>query len=133
MIMTMLKGKIHRATVVQAELDYEGSITIDEALMEASGICEYEQVQIVDVNNGQRFETYVIAGERNSGMICLNGAAARMVQVGDKIIIMCYAGMSPEEMSEYAPKVVFVDDENKVKRITRYEKHGLLSEMDEVE
>lgn len=132
MIMTMLKGKVHRATVVQAELDYVGSITIDEALMEASGICEYEQVQIVDINNGQRFETYVIAGERNSGMICLNGAAARMVQVGDKIIIMCYAGMSSEEMNGYAPKVVFVDDENKVKRITRYEKYGLLSEMDEV-
>lgn len=132
MIMTMLKGKVHRATVVQAELDYVGSITIDEALMEASGICEYEQVQIVDINNGQRFETYVIAGGRNSGMICLNGAAARMVQVGDKIIIMCYAGMSSEEMNGYAPKVVFVDDENKVKRITRYEKHGLLSEMDEV-
>ena len=132
MIMTMLKGKVHRATVVQAELDYVGSITIDEALMEASGICEYEQVQIVDINNGQRFETYVIAGERNSGMICLNGAAARMVQVGDKIIIMCYAGMSSEEMNGYAPKDVFVDDENKVKRITRYEKHGLLSEMDEV-
>ena len=132
MIMTMLKGKVHRATVVQAELDYVGSITIDEALMEASGICEYEQVQIVDINNGQRFETYVIAGERNSGMICLNGAAARMVQVGDKIIIMCYAGMSSEEMNGYAPKVVFVDDENKVKRITRYEKHGLLSEMDDL-
>lgn len=76
MIMTMLKGKIHRATVVQAELNYVGSITVDEELMEASGICEYEQVQIVDINNGQRFETYVIAGERNSGMICLNGAAA---------------------------------------------------------
>ena len=132
MIVEMLKGKIHRATVVQAELDYVGSITIDESLMEASGICEYEQVQIVDINNGQRFETYVIAGERNSGMICLNGAAARMVQVGDKIIIMCYAGMSSEEMNGYAPKVVFVDDENKVKRITCYEKHGLLSEMDEV-
>lgn len=132
MIMTMLKGKIHRATVVQAELDYVGSITIDEALMEASGISEYEQVQIVDVNNGQRFETYVIAGERNSGMICLNGAAARMVQMGDKIIIMCYCGMSPDEMEGYAPKVVFVDEENKVSRITRYEKHGLLSEMGEV-
>ena len=132
MNLTMLKGKIHRATVVQAELDYVGSITIDEALMEASGISEYEQVQIVDVNNGQRFETYVIAGERNSGMICLNGAAARMVQVGDKIIIMCYCGMSPDEMEGYAPKVVFVDEENKVSRITRYEKHGLLSEMGEV-
>lgn len=133
MMMTMLKGKIHRATVLHAELDYVGSITIDESLMEASGICEYEQVQIVDINNGQRFETYVIAGERGSGMICLNGAAARMVQVGDKIIIMCYAGMTSEEMAGYAPKVVFVDDENKVKRITHYEKHGLLSEMDEVE
>ena len=133
MIMTMLKGKIHRATVVQAALDYVGSITIDEALMEASGISEYEQVQIVDVNNGQRFETYVIAGERNSGMICLNGAAARMVQVGDKIIIMCYCGMSPDEMEGYAPKVVFVDDDNKISRITRYEKHGLLSEMGEVD
>ena len=133
MVMTMLKGKIHRATVVQAELDYVGSITIDEALMEASGITEYEQVQIVDVNNGKRFETYVIAGEKNSGMICLNGAAARMVQVGDKIIIMCYCGMTSDEMDGYAPKVVFVDDTNKIKRITRYEKHGLLSGMDEVE
>ena len=85
----MLKGKIHRATVVQAELDYVGSITVDEDLMDAAGIREYEQVQIVDVNNGQRFETYVIAGQRGSGMICLNGAAARCVSVGDKMIIMC--------------------------------------------
>lgn len=130
MVMTMLKGKIHRATVVQAELDYVGSITIDEALMEASGILEYEQVQIVDVNNGQRFETYVIAGERNSGMICLNGAAARMVSVGDKVIIMCYCGMTPEDMEGYAPKVVFVDEKNQIERVTCYEKHGRLSDMD---
>lgn len=129
MIMTMLKGKIHRATVKQAALDYVGSITIDEALMEASGIYEYEQVQIVDVDNGQRFETYVIAGERNSGMICLNGAAARMVQVGDKIIIMCYAGMTDEERKANAPKVVFVDEDNHIQRITRYEKHGRLEDM----
>ena len=87
----LLKGKIHRATVVQAELDYVGSITVDEALLEASGILEYEKVQIVDVNNGSRFETYTIAGERGSGMICLNGAAARCVSTGDKIIIMAYA------------------------------------------
>ncbi len=87
MNITLLKGKIHRATVVQAELDYVGSITVDEELMEAAGIIEYEQVQIVDVNNGSRFSTYVIAGERGSGMICLNGAAARQVSVGDKIII----------------------------------------------
>jgi aspartate 1-decarboxylase len=128
MVNIMLKGKIHRATVVQAELDYVGSITIDEELMEAAGIYEYEQVQIVDINNGARFETYVIAGEAGSGMICLNGAAARMVSVGDKIIIMCYAGMSPEEIKDNPPKVVFVDDKNKIKRVTRYEKHGRLTE-----
>ena len=130
MILTMLKGKIHRATVTQAELDYVGSITIDETLMEASGIGEYEQVQIVDINNGQRFETYVIAGGRDSGLICLNGAAARMVQTGDKIIIMCYAGMTPEEAKEYAPKVVFVDGDNRISRVTRYEKHGRLQDME---
>ena len=99
----MLKGKIHRATVVQAELDYVGSITVDEDLMDAAGIREYEQVQIVDVNNGQRFETYVIAGQRGSGMICLNGAAARCVSVGDKVIIMCYALMTPEEADAHHP------------------------------
>ncbi len=130
MNLTMLKGKIHRATVKQAELQYVGSITIDEDLMDAAGILEYEQVQIVDVENGSRFETYVIAGERGSGMICLNGAAARMVCVGDKVIIMCYAQMTPEEVKENAPKVVFVDENNKISRITRYEKHGLLKDME---
>ncbi len=129
MNITLLKGKIHRATVVQAELDYVGSITVDEELMEAAGIIEYEQVQIVDVNNGSRFSTYVIAGERGSGMICLNGAAARQVSVGDKIIIMCYAQMTPEEAAVHAPKVVFVDDNNRVSKITRYEKHGKLCDM----
>ena len=103
-----------------------GSITIDEALMEAAGIYEYEKVQIVDVDNGNRFETYVIAGEKNSGMICLNGAAARMVSVGDKVIIMCYAQMTPEEHNSNKPRVVFVDDDNKISRISNYEKHGLL-------
>ena len=91
MTFEMLKGKIHRATVVQAELDYVGSITVDEDLLDSAGILEYEKVSIVDINNGNRFETYTIAGERGSGMICLNGAAARCVQTGDKIIIMCYA------------------------------------------
>ncbi len=129
MLINMLKSKIHRATVVQAELDYVGSITIDEDLMVAAGINEYEQVQIVDVNNGSRFETYVIAGEKGSGMICLNGAAARMVSTGDKIIIMCYAQMTPEELENHSPKVVFVDDDNKISRITNYEKHGLLKDM----
>ena len=90
MTVEMLKGKIHRATVVQAELHYVGSITVDQALLEAAGILEYEKVQIVDIDNGSRFETYTIAGERGSGMICLNGAAARCVSVGDKIIIMSY-------------------------------------------
>ena len=95
MTFEMLKGKIHRATVVQAELDYVGSITVDEDLLDSAGILEYEKVSIVDINNGNRFETYTIAGERGSGMICLNGAAARCVQTGDKIIIMCYAQMTP--------------------------------------
>lgn len=125
----VLKSKIHRVTVVQAELNYVGSITIDEKLMEVAGIMEYEKVQIVDVDNGSRFETYVIAGEAGSGMICLNGAAARMVSTGDKIIIMCYAEMTPEEYKENKPKVVFVDEKNQVSRITTYEKHGLLEDM----
>ena len=130
MFSNMLKGKIHRATVVQAELDYVGSITVDEDLMDAAGIREYEQVQIVDVNNGQRFETYVIAGPRGSGMICLNGAAARCVSVGDKVILMAYAQLTPEEVKNgYAPQVVFVDEENKIVRTTTYEKHGLLKDM----
>ena len=129
MYLQMLKVKIHRATVIQAELNYVGSITIDEDLLDAAGILEYEKVQIVDVDNGQRFETYTIAGERGSGMICLNGAAARCVQKGDKIIIMCYAEMTPDEIKENPPKVVFVDSENRINRVTRYEKHGRLEDM----
>lgn len=129
MFLNMLKGKIHRATVVQAEIDYVGSITIDEELMEAAGILEYERVQVVDVNNGNRLETYVIAGEKGSGMICLNGAAAKLVEVGDKVIIMCYAQMTAEEFQDNPPRVVFVNDDNMINRITRYEKHGLLDDM----
>ena len=129
MLITMLKGKIHRAAVVQAELDYVGSITVDQDLLDAAGINEYELVQIVDVNNGNRFETYTIAGERGSGLICLNGAAARCVSVNDKIIIMCYASMTPEEAKNHKPAVVFVDDDNKISRITAYEKHGRLADM----
>jgi aspartate 1-decarboxylase len=120
----MLKGKIHRATVTQAELDYVGSITVDAELLKASGIFEYEKVHIVDVNNGSRFETYTIAGEPGSGVICLNGAAARMVATGDKIIIMAYANVSPEEANEMHPTVVFVDEKNHVSEITNYERHG---------
>jgi len=126
MKVTMLKGKIHRAKVEQAELDYVGSITVDEDLLDAAGILEYEKVQIVDINNGSRFETYTIAGERGSGLICLNGAAARCVQVADKVIIMSYSEMHVEEAKNHKPTVVFVDDSNKVKEVSHYEKHGEL-------
>ena len=128
MLVTMLKGKIHRAVVRQAELNYVGSITVDPELMQAAGIYEYELVQIVDVENGNRFETYTIAGEPGSGMICLNGAAARQVQPGDHIIIMCYCHMEDKEVKDHKPKVVFVDDDNKINRISSYEKYGKLTE-----
>ena len=104
-----------------------GSITVDTTLLEAAGILEYEMVQIVDVENGNRFETYTIAGEADSGMICLNGAAARQVQIGDHIIIMAYADMTPEEAKVHNPYVVFTDEKNKIGKISRYEKHGELS------
>ncbi len=121
MYLNMLKGKIHKATVTQAELNYMGSITIDKTLMEAAGIIENEKVQIVDNNNGERFETYVIPGKRDSGVICLNGAAARRVQVGDQVIIICYAVMEEKEAKTYKPKVVFVDEKNGISKITNYE------------
>ncbi|MEG0963208.1 MAG: aspartate 1-decarboxylase [Lachnospiraceae bacterium] len=124
MYIKMLKGKIHRAVVKQAELNYVGSITIDSKLLEAAGILEYENVQIVDVENGNRFETYTIAGEPGSGMICLNGAAARQVITGDHVIIMSYVQMTPEEAKEYHPLVVFVNKDNQIEKITTYEKHG---------
>lgn len=126
MIIEMLKGKIHRARVTQAELNYVGSVTIDRTLMDAAGILEYEKVQIADVDNGERLETYVIAGEAGSGVICLNGAAARCVSTGDKVIIMAYAQVTPEEAQSFKPKVVFVDDANRPVRVTHYEKHGRL-------
>ncbi len=129
MLGTYLKSKIHRAVVTQAELDYVGSITVDEDLMDACGIIEYEKVQVADVDNGNRLETYVIAGERGSGVICLNGAAARLVTEGDKVIIMSYAQMTPEEFNDNPPKVVFVDEENNIVRVTRYEKHGELFDI----
>lgn len=128
MILNMLKGKIHRATIRQAELDYVGSITIDMDLLDAANILEYETVQVVDVNNGARLETYTIAGERGSGMICLNGAAARLVQPGDTCIIMCYCQMTPEEAETHRPHVVFVDEENTIREVMRYEKHGDISQ-----
>ncbi len=126
MLIEMLKGKIHRARVTQAELNYVGSVTIDRTLMDAAGILEYEKVQIADVDNGERLETYVIAGEAGSGVICPNGAAARCVSTGDKVIIMAYAQVTPEEAQSFKPKVVFVDDANRPVRVTHYEKHGRL-------
>ncbi len=121
MVLTLLKGKIHKATVTQAELHYMGSITIDKTLMEAAGILENERVQVVDNQNGQRLETYVIPGKRDSGIICLNGAAARLVQTGDHVIIMAYAQMGEEEAKDFKPKVVFVKEDNAIERITNYE------------
>ena len=112
MTVTMLKGKIHRAVVKQAELNYVGSITVDPELMEAAGIYEYELVQIVDVENGNRFETYTIAGEPGSGMICLNGAAARLVAVGDHVIIMAYKLIEEKDANSHKPTVVFLDSDN---------------------
>ncbi len=124
MEITMLKAKIHRAVVTQAELDYVGSITVDSALLEKAGIMEYEKVQVVDIDNGSRFETYTIAGEENSGVICLNGAAARCVTKGDRVIIMAYCSITPDEAKTHKPTVVFVDENNKPTRVSQYEKHG---------
>ncbi|MDY6284014.1 MAG: aspartate 1-decarboxylase [Hallerella sp.] len=109
----LLKCKIHRATVTDANLNYEGSITLDKALMDAAGILPFEKVGILDINNGARFDTYVIEGEPNSGTICLNGAAARMVQKGDLVIIVSYVSLTPEEAKSWKPTVVKVDSQNR--------------------
>ncbi|WP_257670414.1 aspartate 1-decarboxylase [Parapedobacter tibetensis] len=114
MIIEVLKSKIHRVRVTQAELNYVGSITIDEDLMDAANIVANEKVQIVNNNNGARFETYVIKGERGSGIICLNGAAARLVQVGDIIIVISYAQMDIEEARKHEPTLVFPDENNRL-------------------
>lgn len=114
MTIEVLKSKIHRVKITQAELHYVGSITIDEDLMEAASIIENEKVQIVNINNGERLETYVIKGERGSGQICLNGPAARKVQVGDIIIIISYASMTPEEAGKHKPVIIFPNDQNRI-------------------
>lgn len=111
MTIELLKSKIHRVTVTESRLDYIGSITIDRDLMDAAGILPGERVYVVDNNNGNRLDTYTIPGERGSGVICLNGAAARLVQVGDIVIIMSYARMTPEEAEAFTPKVIFPDTE----------------------
>ncbi len=114
MLIQVFKSKIHRAVVTEANLNYVGSITIDEALIEAAGLIPGERVQIVNNNNGERLETYVIKGERGSGEICLNGAAARKAEVGDVLIIISYAWMTPEEARAYEPKVVFPGENNQL-------------------
>jgi aspartate 1-decarboxylase len=113
MTRTMLKSKIHRATVTDSNLHYVGSITIDPDLLEAADMLEFEQVAVLDIDNGQRFETYTIVGERGSGDMIVNGAAARLVQPGDTIIVLSYAGYSEDELAAYAPRVVHVDERNR--------------------
>ena len=112
----MLKGKIHRARITEVNVDYEGSITIDSDLMEAADIMPYEQVQVLDVNNAARFETYAVVGEKGSGKVCVNGAAARLVAKGDIVIILTYSHMSDEAAREHHPKLVYVDSANRIKR-----------------
>lgn len=117
MLQEFLFSKIHRATVTDANLNYVGSITIDETLLKAANMREWQKVDILDVDNGERFQTYIIKGEPDSGCICLNGAAARKVQPGDKVIIITYASLTPEEIKTHKPTVVIVDEENKIKEV----------------
>lgn len=121
MFRTMLGGKIHRATVTEADLNYVGSITVDQDLLDAAGICINEKVAIVNNNNGERLETYTIPGKRGSGVVCLNGAAARLVQKGDIVIIMSYVMLSEPEIAAHEPKVVLVDENNKIRDVISYE------------
>ncbi len=121
MLQKFLKAKIHRATITQADLNYVGSITIDEALLEASGIREFEAVWIYNINNGERFETYVLKGERNSGIIGLNGAAARNALVGDLVIIASYVYLNEEELSNFSPTVLLVNENNKINEIRKFD------------
>ena len=124
MLLNMLKSKIHRATVTEANLNYVGSITIDKNLMDKANILEYEKIQVVDINNGSRLETYVIQGKIGSKVICLNGAAARFAEPGDKVILMTYCQLDEDEAIDHKPIVVFLDDNNSISEITDFEKHG---------
>src|SRR3954471_16432876 len=115
MNLTLMKAKIHRATVTQADLEYEGSITVDSALLQEAGILPYEQVHVYDINNGNRFVTYAIEAPAQSGTICVNGAAARLVQPGDRLIVVAYAQLSLDEARGFKPRVILVDDKNRIK------------------
>ncbi len=128
MLVTLCKSKLHRATVTQANLHYIGSITIDGALMEAAGLLPFERVQVVDVANGARFETYAVEGERGSRVVCLNGAAARLVHVGDPVIIIAYALMTPEEARVHRPTIVLLKSDNTVQETLRPEHSSELAE-----
>lgn len=119
-----MKSKIHRAAVTQADLYYEGSLTIDRDLMDVANLIEYEKVSVVNINNGERFETYVIAGERGSKVICLNGAAARKGAVGDRVIIISYANVDEKELDGFEPLAVLVDENNEVVKISSDVQHG---------
>jgi aspartate 1-decarboxylase len=112
----MLRSKIHRATVTDADLNYEGSITVDRSLMDAAGILPYEQVMISNLNNGERFETYVIPGRKGAGQICLNGPTARKGQKGDRIVIFCYELYPEEELNKFKPTIIVVDEKNRIAR-----------------
>lgn len=117
MQVSLMRTKIHRATITEADLNYEGSLTVDEDLMDAAGMVNYEKVHVVNITNGSRLITYLIKGERGSGTICLNGAAARLGHEGDKVIIIAYADMALEEAKTFQPVVVLVDDENKITKV----------------
>jgi aspartate 1-decarboxylase len=119
MRLSALKSKIHRATVTEANLNYDGSITIDADLMDAADILPHEQVQVLNVNNGERFDTYAIRGPRGSGILCLNGPAARLAHVGDKVIVITYAAMEREELLRHVPTVIRVDERNRILRLER--------------
>jgi aspartate 1-decarboxylase len=125
MFFNMFKSKIHRATVTEADLNYVGSITIDRTLMQAAGILPGEKVQVVDINNGNRFETYTLEGPSDSGVVCINGAAARLVQPGDKVIIITYCWLEAEQAKAYKPTVIFVDDSNAILPENKSPKHSL--------
>ncbi|MBT8340421.1 MAG: aspartate 1-decarboxylase [Desulfatitalea sp.] len=125
MFVNMFKSKLHRATVTEADLNYVGSITIDKTLLDAAGILPGEKVQVVNINNGCRFETYTLEGEPDSGMICINGAAARLVQPGDKTIIISYCWLEAQEAKKFKPTVIFVDDQNKILPEELSPKHSL--------